>query len=112
MGQEIQERVAQGKMEKNQRLSSVCTGQEQTDFRLVGPEVKNMTNENAQLVPLVKLGGKEYLVDIDNRQFIEIEDLNQCIDMHSMQGRDMVKEMLDTEWRCFSVYPRDDGMEV
>ena len=72
-----------------------------------------MKNENAQLVPLVKLGGKEYLVDIDNRQFIDIEDLNRCINMHSMQGRDMVKEMTDTEWRCYSVYhDKNDGLEV
>ena len=72
-----------------------------------------MKNENAQLVPLVKLGSKEYLVDIDNRQFVDIQNLNHCIDMHSMQGRDMVKEMIGTGWRCYSIYnDKDDGLEV
>ena len=72
-----------------------------------------MANENAQLVPLIKLGNKEFLVDIDNREFVDKNDLNHCIDMRSKQGRNMVNEMLGIEWRCFAVYPgKQDGMEV
>lgn len=72
-----------------------------------------MANENAQLVPLVKLSGKEFLVDIKNREFVDKNDLNRCIDMHSTQGRNMINEMLGIEWRCFAVYPgKQDGTEV
>ena len=60
---------------------------------------------NEQLVPLVKLGNREFLVDLDNREFVDTDDLNHCIDMQSKQGRNMVDEMLGMEWRCFAVYP-------
>ena len=69
-------------------------------------------DEDAKLVPLVKLDGQEFLVDIDNRRFIDTNDLNKCINMHSQRGRDMINEMAGMEWRCFSVYPGKDGMEV
>ena len=70
-------------------------------------------NEQAELLPIVKLGGKEFLVDIDNREFIDTNDLNNCINMHSKKGRNMVNEMAGQEWRCFGVYPgKQDGMEV
>lgn len=70
-------------------------------------------DEKAELLPIVKLGGKEFLVDIDNREFIDTNDLNHCISMHSEKGRDMANGMSDTEWHCFSVYPgKQDGMEV
>lgn len=61
--------------------------------------------ENDQLVPLVKLGTREFLVDVENREFVDTSDLNHCIDMHSKQGRSMVDEMLGMEWRCFAMYP-------
>jgi hypothetical protein len=64
-----------------------------------------MVDENAQLVPLVNFGNKEFFVDIDNREFVDKNDLNRCINMHSEQGRNMVNEMLGMEWHCFSVYP-------
>ncbi|MCP4608767.1 MAG: hypothetical protein GY845_08640 [Planctomycetes bacterium] len=64
-----------------------------------------MVDENAQLVPLVKLGNKKFFVDIDNREFVDKNDSNHCINMHSKQGRNMVNEMLGMEWRCHAVYP-------
>jgi len=61
--------------------------------------------ENDKIVPLVKLGNKEFLVDLDNREFVDTDNLNHCIDMHSKQGRSMVDEMFGMEWSCFAVYP-------
>ena len=70
-------------------------------------------DEQAELLPIVKLGGKKFLVDTENREFIETNDLNNCISMHSKRGRDMVNEMAGMEWRCFGVYPgKQNGMEV
>ena len=53
---------------------------------------------------MVTLGNKEFLVDLDNREFVDTNDLNHCIDMHSKQGRNMANEMLGMEWHCFVVY--------
>ena len=70
-------------------------------------------DEDTRMLPVVELHGKEFLVDIENREFIETDELNHCISMHSKKGRDMVSEMVDTEWRCYAVYPgKQEGMEV
>lgn len=72
-----------------------------------------MADKKARLVPVLKLGDREYLVDIEKREFIDTNDLNNCISMHSHQGRVMVNEMASLTRNCLSVYPdRQDGMEV
>lgn len=76
---------------------------ERTAIRVVLPEVQKMVNE--KLVPLVKIGNREFFVDIDKREFVDANDTNRCINMHSKQGRRMVDEMIATEWHCFAVYP-------
>ena len=68
-------------------------------------------NEEARLLPVVKLDGREFLVDIENRGFIDTDDLNRCIPMHSKLGHAMVAAMEGREWNCFAVYP-GRGMEV
>ena len=84
---------------------------EQPDIK-VSSEVKKM-DEDKRLVPVAKLQGREFLVDIENREFVDTNDLNNCISMHSRKGRAMVSEMAGREWHCFSVYPgKQDGMAV
>ena len=78
--------------------------------RLVSSEVEKM-NENTKLLPVVKLDGREFLVDIESREFIDTGDLSYCISMYSRKGHAMVNAMEGREWNCFAVYPRD-GMEV
>ena len=68
-------------------------------------------NEHTRLLPVLELDGREFLVDIDNHQFINTDDLSHCISMHSKQGDALVNAMQDTEWRSFVVYP-DEGVEV
>ena len=58
-----------------------------------------------KLVPLVKIGNREFFVDLDNREFVDANDTNHCINMHSKQGRNMVNEMIGMEWHSFAVYP-------
>jgi hypothetical protein len=70
-------------------------------------------DENSRLVPLVKLGDREYLVDIDNREIVDAQARSRCIDMHSARGRKLLDEMPGQEWRCFAVYSRkEDKLEV
>ena len=68
-------------------------------------------DEDTKLLPVVKLDGREFLVDIENREFIDTNDLRDCVSMHSKLGRAMVAAMEGREWNCFVVYP-GRGMEV
>ena len=53
-----------------------------------------------RLLPVAKLNGQEFLVDIENRQFRKFMNPDEVIGMHSQQGRKMLKDMQDSEWRC------------
>ena len=62
-----------------------------------------MTRKDAQLLPVVQWDGREFLVDVDGRRFRSVNDAGDFIDMHSPQGRAIVRQMQDTEWRVFAV---------
>jgi len=64
-----------------------------------------MTREEARLLPVIQWDGREFLVDVDARQFRNVNDAGEFIDMHSPQGRTMVKQMQMNqvtleEYRC------------
>ena len=59
--------------------------------------------QDAKLLPIAKLYGKEYLVDIENRQFMEFDNPDNVIMMHSPSGRQIVNEMQGTEWRVLGL---------
>ena len=65
-----------------------------------------MEKENARLLPLIEWQGSEFLVDVDARQFRNVNDTGDFIDMHSPQGRAIVRQMQDMQWR---VFPVDSG---
>jgi len=62
-----------------------------------------MAREDARLLPVVEWDGREFLVDVDARQFRNVNDAGDFIDMHSPQGRAIVRQMQDVEWRVFAV---------
>jgi len=62
-----------------------------------------MTRKDARLLPVVEWEGREFLVDVDARQFRHVDDTSDFIAMHSPQGRAIVKQMQDAEWRVFAV---------
>ena len=62
-----------------------------------------MTREDAQLLPVIQWGGRGFLVDVDARRFRDVDDAGDFIDMHSPQGREMVRQMQSAEWRVFAV---------
>ena len=62
-----------------------------------------MTREDARLLPVVEWDSREFLVDIDSRQFRNVGDASDIIGMHSPQGREMVKQMRGTQWHVFAV---------
>ena len=53
-----------------------------------------------RLLPVAKLNGQEFLVDIENRQFRSFKNSDEVIGMHSQRGRQMVKEMQEGKWSC------------
>lgn len=62
-----------------------------------------MATESARLLPVIQWNGREFLVDVDRRQFRHVNDAGDFIDMHSPQGREIVRQMQDVEWRVFAV---------
>lgn len=59
--------------------------------------------QDVKLLPIAKLQGKEYLVDVEKREFREFDDPDNVIMMHSPFGRQIVREIQGTEWRVFGL---------
>jgi hypothetical protein len=62
--------------------------------------------ENGQeprLLPVAKLDGQEFLVDVENRQFRNFKNSDEVIGMHSQQGRKMVKDMQGSDWKGYGL---------
>ncbi len=62
-----------------------------------------MIREETKLLPVVEWGGRELLVDVDARQFRNVDDARDFIDMHSPQGRAIVASMQNETWRVYGV---------
>jgi len=68
--------------------------------------------DTRRLLPVVEFNNKEFFVDIENREFRDVNDADSAINMHSQRGREMVVQMQGTEWRRFAVEPGTKGLEV
>jgi len=62
-----------------------------------------MARKDPRLLPVIQWEGREFLVDVDARQFRNANDAGDFIGMHSPQGRAMVRQMQGAEWRVFAV---------
>jgi len=62
-----------------------------------------MARKDARLLPVIQWDGREFLVDVNSRQFRNVNDAHDSIGMHSPQGRAIVRQMQDAEWRVFAV---------
>jgi hypothetical protein len=65
-------------------------------------EGKKMDEETA-LLPIAKLYGKEYLVDVKKRQFRNFHNPEDVIWMYSLKGRQMVRDIQGTEWESYGI---------
>ena len=45
-----------------------------------------------QILPVVELCGKEFVVDVESREFRDVDDPENIINMHSDERRSMMKE--------------------
>jgi hypothetical protein len=60
-------------------------------------------DSGAKLLPILKVDGIEYIVDIGRRQFRQFDDPANVINMHSKRGRKIVGEFLGQQWHCFGM---------
>ena len=68
--------------------------------------------QESRLLPVAKLDGREFFVDVENRQFRSFTNPNEVIGMHSEQGRQMVKDMQGSKWCCHGLFAGTDEAEV
>ena len=52
-----------------------------------------------ELLPVVEVRDREFLVDVKRREFRAFRDPNYRVYMHSEKGWEMVRAMAGTEWR-------------
>ncbi|MHC4494509.1 MAG: hypothetical protein ACYSYM_01660 [Planctomycetota bacterium] len=71
-------------------------------------------DSGAELLPILKVDGIEYLVDVQHRELREFNDSANVINMHSKRGRKIVGEALGQQWHCFSLDKKmiNDGNEM
>ena len=62
-----------------------------------------MAGKDVRLLPVIQWEGRDFLVDVDSRQFRNLNNAHDSVGMHSPQGRAIVRQMQDAEWRVFAV---------
>ena len=60
--------------------------------------------QDTQLLPVMKLDGTEYLVDVANRLFREFKNPENSINMHSEKGSNMLREIIGRGWACHGMF--------
>ena len=65
-----------------------------------------------KLLPVAEADGREFLVDVENRQFRNFKNPDEVIGMHSEQGRKMLRDMQGSQWRCHGLLTGTDEAEV
>jgi len=55
------------------------------------------------LLPVAIIHGQEFLIDVDNRQFRNLKNSDEVIEMHSQQGRKMVKDIQGSDWNSYGL---------
>ena len=56
-----------------------------------------------RLLPVVRLDGTEYLVDVANRQFKEFQEPGKSVWFYSEKGRQMVRQCAEVGWQSFGL---------
>jgi hypothetical protein len=59
--------------------------------------------QEPRLLPVTKLNGQEFLVDVEKRQFRNVTNSDEVIGMHSPLGRKMLRDMQGSEWSCHAL---------
>ena len=77
--------------------------------------MKNQTVQEKEscLLPIVKVDGTEYIVDVEQREFREFGNPDNAVNMHSDKGRQIVNDIVGGQWESYATasYPQK-GLEV
>ena len=60
-------------------------------------------NQDTKLLPIAKVDGREFLVDIERREFRDFDDQDNVIKMRSSIGRQIISEMQGTQWNSMGI---------
>ena len=60
-------------------------------------------DSNVKLLPIAKIGRKEFLVDVEHREFRDFDNPDTVIKMHSPVGRQILSEMQGTDWNSMAI---------
>ena len=76
-------------------------------------ENQTVQEKESCLLPIVKVDGTEYIVDVKQREFREFGNPDNAVNMHSERGRQMVNEIVGGQWESYAAasYPQK-GLEV
>ena len=70
-------------------------------------------NQDIKLLPLAKIDGRDFLVDIEHHEFRDFDNTGTVIKMHSPVGRQILREMQGTDWNSMGISTgRQGGLEV
>ena len=70
-------------------------------------------NQDVKLLPIARVFGRDVIVDIDRREFRDFDDPGNVVKMHSPVGRQILREMQDTDWNSMGISTgRQSGLEV
>jgi hypothetical protein len=59
--------------------------------------------QDTKLLPIAKIGRKDFLVDIDNRELRDFDNPDNIIKMHSPIGRQFIREMQGARWNSMGI---------
>ncbi len=60
-------------------------------------------NQAAELLPIARIGNRDFLVDVERREFRDFDDPDNVINMHSPVGRQILSEMQGTDWNSMGI---------
>jgi len=59
--------------------------------------------QDAELLPIARLYGKNFLIDVSRRQFRNFDDPDDVVGMHTDRGRKMVRDMQGLEFNSSGI---------
>jgi len=67
-----------------------------------GEKMKQI-NQDVKLLPIANIDGREFLVDVEQRELRDFNNPENIIKMHSAFGRQLIKEMQGTQWNSMGI---------
>ena len=60
-------------------------------------------NEDTKLLSLAKVADRQFLVDVEGREFRDFDNPDAVIKMHSLAGRELLGHMKGSGWNSMGI---------